>query len=462
MAGNRAVQAIGPSYRLADRKAAVQRSVNLYLTQIEGIGEDRQLILRSAPGLASYITAGATIRGSYNADGRWFVAAGTTLYEVVSGALVSRGTLASSSGFVSMKHGSSQLVAVDGENGYVLDLSANTFGRITAAAWRGSAWVDHLDGYFIFVAPDTEQFYVSAIDNASNLDALDFSSADTQPDTIVTHRVFKREAYFFGLRSVEVWINSGAADFPLSRYNSTPIQVGTVGSRAVCVASDTLIFVGQTDRGHGYVYGMQGYQPVRISTQAVEERLNATGVDLSQCVLWTYHVEGNEFVGIEAPGMPTTWVYDASTKQWHERCRLVVGETEALGLDSVTFYDGGHYAAYGTKLLRLDSSVYDLDGDVLTRERTWPHLIAPGFEPVNYRALELLCSTGAGGIVTLELSNDGGQRWGSPLQRNLGAIGRYAERVRWLGLGSANDRVFRVRCTDPVAFSIYAAAVDAS
>lgn len=462
MAGNRVVQAIGPSYTLADRKSAVQRAVNLFLTQIEGDGEDRQLILRSAPGLVEYLDAGATIRNAYNADGRWFVVAGQNLYEIVGGALVSRGVVGGSTGYVGMRHGANQLVVVNGVSGFVLNLGTNVFASISSGGWRGSNDVDHLDGYFVFVAPDTEQFYISAIDDASTLDALDFSSADTQPDNIVVQRVFKRELYLFGTRSTEVWINSGGADFPLSRYNSTPIQVGIVGARAQCIAADTLIFVGQTDRGHGYVYQMQGYQPVRISTQAVEEDLNSAGVDLTQCHLWTYHVEGNEFVGIEAPGLETTWVWDASTRRWHERARWVDGEWQPMALEAVVYQSANHYAAYGTKLYTLDQTATTIAGDPLVRERTWPHLISPSLEPTVFRGLELLCTTGYGGSVTLEISNDGGFRWGAPLIRSLGTTGRFAERIRWLGLGAANDRVFRIRCSDAVPFSIYAAALDAA
>lgn len=462
MAGNRVVQAIGPSYTLADRKSAVQRAVNLFLTQIEGDGEDRQLILRSAPGLVEYLDAGATIRNAYNADGRWFIVAGSTLYEIVSGALVARGSVVSSSGYVGMRHGTNQLVVVNGSNGFVLNLGTNVFSPILSSGWRGSYDVDHLDGYFVFVAPDTEQFYISAIDDASDLDALDFSSADTQPDNIVVQRVFKRELYLFGTRSTEVWINSGGADFPLSRYNSTPIQVGIVGRRAQCIAADTLIFVGQTDRGHGYVYQMQGYQPVRISTQAVEEDLNAQAVDLSECHLWTYHVEGNEFVGIEAPGLETTWVWDASTRRWHERARWIDGEWQPMALEGVVYRSAQHFAVYGTKLYTLDQAANTLAGGPLVRERTWPHLVSPSLEPTVFRGLELLCTTGYGGSVTLEISNDGGYRWGAPLIRSLGTTGRFSERVRWLGLGAANDRVFRIRCSDAVPFSIYAAALDAA
>lgn len=462
MAGSRVVQCIGPSYQLNDRKSAVQRSVNLFLAQIEGDGEDRPLILRSAPGMVEYLDAGVTIRNAYNADGRWFLVAGATLYEIIDGTLLSRGSLGTSEGYVGMRHGSNQLCLVDGPNGYVLNLSSGIFSMIGSDGWRGSNDVDHLDGYFVFVAPDTEQFYISAIDDASVLDALDFSSADTQPDNIVVQRVFKRELYLFGTRSTEVWINSGGADFPLSRYNATPIQVGVVGRRAQCIAADTIIFVGQTDRGHGYVYQMQGYQPVRISTQAVEEHLNSTGVDLTECRLWTYHVEGNEFVGIEAPGLETTWVWDASTRRWHERARWVDGAWQPMGLEAVVYKTASHYAAYGAKLYTLDQNSSALGGVPMVRERTWPHLISPSLEPTVFRGLELLCTTGHGGTVTLEISNDGGYRWGAPLLRSLGVTGRFSERIRWLGLGSSNDRVFRVRCTDAVPFSIYAAALDAA
>lgn len=462
MAGNRVVQCIGPSYQLSDRKSAVQRSVNLFLTQIEGPTEDRPVILRSAPGVVDYLDLGATIRNVYNADSRWFVVAGPKLYEIVSGAAVERGTIGGVSGYVGMRHGQNQLVVTTGASGFVLNLSSNAFSQITSIGWRGSNEVDHLDGYFIFVAPGTEQFYISAIDDASSLDALDFSSADTQPDNIVVQRVFKRELYLFGTRSAEVWINSGGADFPLSRYNSTPIQVGIVGARAQCIAADTIVFVGQTDRGHGYVYQMQGYQPVRISTQAVEEDLNAAGVDLTQCRLWTYHVEGNEFVGVEAPGLETTWVWDASTHQWHERARWIDGAWESMDFEAVCFFNGAHYSARGNKLFTLDQSATTIEGLPIVRERTWPHLISPSMEPTVFRGLELLCTTGYGGNVTLEISNDGGYIFGPPLLRSLGVTGRFAQRVRWLGLGAANDRVFRVRCSDAVPFSIYAATLDAA
>lgn len=460
MAGVPFIQCVGPSYFLSDRKSAVQRAVNLYMREVEGVGENKQVVLDSAPGLTALIDFGATVRGSYATDSRKFVVAGSTLYETTSGTAVNRGALVTASGNVSMKHGRDQLLIVDGDNGYVFSLIANTLTQITSGGWRGSNWVDELDGYFIFSAPDTDQFYLSAIDDGSNLNALDFSSADANPDNIVVGKVSKRELYLFGTRSTEVWIDSGEADFPFVRYNSTPIDVGVVGPKAVIRAADALFFIGQTERGSGTLYMFVGHQPVRVSTQAIEEQL-AESTDISQCSMWTYQSKGNEFIGINAPGLDTTWVYDASSKQWHERAELVSGAWQPSRVSNVVILGTTHYAIGLTKEYVQSDDALNLDGDPLVCERTWPHLMAPSAEMMNFRSLELQCTTGYGGNITLEISNDGGFTWGPPLMRSLGAIGRWMQRVRWMFLGAARDRVFRLRCSDDVPFVIHGATIDA-
>lgn len=460
MAGAREIKCIGPSAYLPDRKAAVQRLVNLFLRQLTGLGEDKQVILESAPGLVERIDFGASGRGAFSNGEREFVVAGANLYETTTGVAVALGAI-SGTGPVSMDDGTDQLVITTGPDGYVLRLSTNVLGQITDPDWRGSYDVAELNGVFIFVALDQpDQFYISAIDDASNLDALDFSSADAQPDRLVTVRTLKQEAYFFGKVSTEVWIFTGDADFPLARYNSTPIDIGIVGRRAVVKAADTLVFVGCTERGTGIVYMFVGHQPQRISSEAVEACLQADGVDLSECSLWVRQGVGFEHVGINAPGLSTTWVWDAATKEWHEQAELVDGEWEPLRVQQVTCL-GDQHAIGGTKQYTVRSDAYTLDGDVLARERTWPHLVSPSMEPVTYGGVEIACTTGYGGSVTLEISNDGGFTWGAPLLRSLGAIGRWMQRVRWLMLGQARDRVFRLRCTDAVPFNIHAATVEA-
>lgn len=457
MAGSPVIQCVGPSCHLADRKAEIQRAVNCYPKRLDGDNWK----MESTPGEVTITNLGGTVRGSHvhEVENRWFVVAGPTLYEYTApGVFTSRGTIGGS-GFVGMAHNRTQLCIVNGPSGYIFSLASNVLTTISAPGWRGSDDVHELDGYFIFAGPETDQFYLSAIDDGASLDALDFSSADSSPDNIVTHRVSHRQAWFFGSMSTEIWINSGGLDFPFVRYQSYTLDVGVVGKRAAINAAETLFWIGKTERGSGIVYMASGNQPQRVSTSAVEEALKAS-TDISQATMWAYQVEGAEFVAINAPGMETTWVFDAASQQWHERGEWSDG-WRPLKSRLVTAVNGEHYA--GTEsgdIVRLDSDANTLSGRHLVRERTWPHLKQPSAEPVTYVCLEMQMKTGSGGNVTLEISNDGGFTFGPPLVRSLGAIGRWMQRVRWLGLGSAINRVFRIRCSDDVPFAIHSATVD--
>lgn len=458
----RAVQVIGPSAFSADRKRASQRSINWYPKATDSPGEDKPLVMAAVEGYSEFCDLGADVRSLYATDGRMFAVAGSVLYEInAAGASINRGSLSSLTGYVSLKRGRDQLCLVDGPAGYVMNLATNVFGQITDGDFLGSNDVDELDGYFIFVDPNTDQFYLSTIDDASTLDALDFSSADAQPDDIVTHRVMKRELYLFGTRSTEIWINSGDPDFPFTRYNSTPIDVGVVGQRAVIGAAETLVFVGKREQGAGMVFMMVGHQPQRISDASVEEWLK-TSTDMSGVTMWSYQIAGAEFVGIRAPGLETVWVYDFSTRMWSERGILVNGDWQQWPLQSIVYFDDRHFGFDGAKIYELDATVTTFGDYARVLERTWPHFVKPTFQPITFRELRLACTTGTNGRITLECSNDGGYVYGTPLIKNLGSSGQRTQTVRWLGLGTSEDRVFRLRCSDAVDLTIHAASVDAA
>lgn len=456
MAGSKVVQCVGASYHLSDRKAAVQSAINCYPQRLDG----DNWMMASSPGEVAVASLSGPARGSRLVGDQLFMVYGSTLYEMLADeTMIVLGTLASASDPVGLADNKTQLAVVDGANLYIFTLATGVLTQITSAGWRGSYNVHELDGYFIFVDPGTDQFYLSKIDDGTVLDALDFSSADSAPDDIVTHVVSHRQAWFFGQLSAELWVDSGALSFPFVRYQSYTLDVGCVGPRAVILAADTIFWVGQTRAGRGIVYMAAGNQPQRVSTMAVEEALRGSS-DLSSAQMWAYQVEGHEFIGINAPGLSSTWVYDAALQQWHERAEWSAGWAP-LRSRFVTAFNGRHYAgdAYG-RLVRFDASVNTLSGRPLVRERTWPHLMHQSMEPLTYRGLELAMTTGHGGNVTLEISNDGGATFGPPLLRSLGVIGRWMQRVRWMRLGTAINRVFRVRCSDDVPFAIHSGAVD--
>lgn len=453
------VPCVGPSYHLDDRKAAVQTAINCYLEAIEGLGEERTLTQVSAPGLLQYLALGEEIRGQRNVEGRWFVVAGSTLYEIAGGVSISRGMIASSSGKVAMSHNNTQLTIADGPNGYVYTLATNLLAQITSPGWRGSYSIGFIDGYTILVAPDTDQFYITQIDDSSTYDALDFSSADAQPDNVQLSLVLHRELILLGTYTTEIWLNSGGALFPFQRYNSAQIDVGCVGKFAAIVASDSIFWIGQTRTGSGIVYKMVGHAPQRVSTRSIEQML-AKSSDITAAEMWTYQVDGHEFIAINAPGLTTTLVYDAAMEQWHERAEWSEGWAP-LRITSVCYVNGGQYAGDDDgNLYLIDPETYAYGSDLLVRERTWPHMVSPSMQPITFAELQLACTTGYGGNVSLEISNNGGYTFGPKLLRSLGAVGRWMQEVRWFPLGTAKDRVFRIRCSDAVPFNVHAATID--
>ncbi len=463
MAGAKVVQAIGPSYHLKDRKAAVQNAFNCFLQKLDG----DNAMMAATPGEAQIASFGVGCRGSRITQGRWFLVAGNTLYEMIpNGATppaftpLARATLLTYFGFVGMADNATQLAIVDGPNLYVYNLTSNAMVRVTNPGWLGSDDVVEVDGYFIFVDPNTQIFYLSAIDDGTSENPLDFSSADVSPNDIITHRVSHRQVWFFSAYNGEIWVDSGAALFPFVRYESYTLEVGIVGERAAINAADTLFWIGQTRNGRGIVYMAQGNQPRRVSNEAVEEALRGS-TDLTQATMWTYQRGGHEFIGINAPGLTSTWVFDAAIQEWHERGEWIAGPQQLRSRLYVTL-NGETYGADANGLVvRLDITANTLAGRTLLRERTWPHLMQDSLEPTCYRGLELAMTTGStlAGNVTLEISNDGGYTFGTPLLRSLGAIGRVMQRVRWLGLGTAINRVFRIRVSDNVPFGIHQASV---
>lgn len=60
----------------------------------------------------------------------------------------------------------------------------------------------------------------------------------------------------------------------------------------------------------------------------------------------------------------------------------------------------------------------------------------------------------------LRWSDDGGSTWGNEHWRSIGRTGKYKHRARWLRMGSARDRVYEVRVTDPVKAVIIDAQLD--
>lgn len=458
---------LGSSYSLQTRRAAVQRAVNYMLRPIEPGNEKGGFYLQQVPGLVRKASIGAEIRGMLVARGRLFVVAGGALYEVSNRFVPTRlGSVVSRSGPVSMVAGLNQLCIVDGDRGYLFNLNTNTFSQITDTDFEGASVVQYVDGFFVFVRPDSQQWYISDIDDANDIDALDFVSAEAYPDNLVSCVVTQRELWMMGAQSIEVWSNIGGSAFPFARISGAIVEIGCMAPFACTQIDNTVMWLGRDKHGSGMVYRAEGYRPVRVSTYAVEEALKQS-TDLENAVAYAYQQNGQTFWALNAPGLSSTWVYDLSAGQWHERCDLSAGELIPHRATHHAFAHGfnlvGDASGY---LYSLDFDTYTNDGDVLYRERTTPHQATPARNRIFFSEFRLDVEVGKTPqgeqpLIELRWSDDGGETWGAWLARSLGRVGEYTTRVNWPRPGAARDRVWQIRTTSNARASIVGAAVRA-
>lgn len=462
-----ALSLVGPSYGLKFGGADNERTINYVPVQIEsGNGKGGSpAYLKQIPGLSLLASLGAEIRGAIVARDVMYVAAGSALYRVSDTWVATNvGSLLSSFGLVGMAVNNTQIAIVDGPNLHVFDL--DTLAMTTNPAnWRRSDRVDVLDGYGVFQEPQTNQFYISANQDFTVFDGLDFASAEGSTGYCVGFIVKHRELLILKQNTGEVWQDTGGSDFAFSRNDGANIEVGNSAVNTLQKTGGVAYWLGRDEKGGAAVFAMSAYSPQRVSSHALEEKLE--GCDLSNAYAFTYHQDGLTYYVLQVADLDTTWVLEIASGMWHERAELVNGEYAKWRANSHVYAYGVHLVGDSTgKLYKLDTEVNTNNGETLVRDRITPHLARPDMRRQRIGSMQIDCEVGNGlpsgqqAQMMLRYSDDGGKTWGNWRYLTLGNIGQYKARARANMLGSTRDRVWHIRVTDDVHCDILAAVID--
>lgn len=351
----------------------------------------------------------------------------------------------------------------------VTPIAGSTFFQITDPNFLGANQVTFMDGYFIFNKPGSEQFYLSPLNSLLPFNALDIGSAEANPDNIVGLIAVQESLYLFGTETVEVFYDSGDATFPFDRIQGAVMEIGCAAAFSVVKIQNSVVWLGQDQNGRGIVYQASGFQPERISTFAIENEIAQLG-DVSSARAWTYQQAGHSFYCLNLPGAMTTWVFDISNGLWHERASLAAGLYQRHLADCHAFaYDIHVVGDYSNgNIYALDQTVFTDNENPIVRERAAPH-ISKDLNLIFHRSFQLDMEMGLGLSGTqqgtnpqaiLQWSNDYGNTWSNEHWAGVGLIGSRKNRTIWRRLGSARDRVYRVRIADPIKVTMLGAEID--
>jgi len=423
------------------------RLVNMYAELSEG---KSNVVLHGTPGLASEAT-----RATVKCRGIHFM--GVVRYEVVGDALYKDGTnvgLIDGTGLVDMATNGTQLVIVTNQNtGYIYTVAGGLV-QITDADFPGATSVDYLDGYFLFTEPNTGIFFISALNDAGDIDALDFATAESDPDNLVRVFVDHREVWLMGEDTCEIWINTGNASFPFERLDGAINEKGLRGKFTPTKTDNSLFWV---DRDGIVRRAVDGYTPVRISTHDIEHQIAKGNLDDAEG--FSYVQEGHEFYVLTVPGAGT-FTYDAATQWWHER------NSQTNGVDDGRWRASGHARKSGVHYVGdyLTGDIYTLDLDSYTEngaEQVAELLFPPiQFDGERFRVfsvrLDMEGGVGDSPQVMLQTSRDG-KTWSNEVWRDFGALGDYTKRVVWRRLEMFETCHLRFRISDNAKRAVFAA-----
>jgi hypothetical protein len=451
---------VGPSYQMRSLPFDAQRTINLFPVA-DRMGKEAAA-LYGTPGLKLFATVGGgPVRGIFYAgNGRCFVVSGSEVYEVYSDATtILRGTVAQTTGNVTMDENPAQMGICDGGGVYILTYDTNVYAQVADPDLSAVGTLTVLDNTFIVNENDSGRFFISAAGDGTSWDALDFATAESSPDNLLRVLNGVGQLFLFGARTTEIWTNTGASSFPFGRISGGKLEAGILAPYTAVPVDNVVFWLGRNNHGQGIVYRAQGFTPERVSTDAVEYAIQRAASP-EDIIAWSYQQEGHTFYILTGGGLETSLAYDTSTGLWHERAYLNAdGEYEA--------HRANCYAlAFGKNLVgdKENGNIYELDlytytdaGQELARERVYTHLSNENAR-TRYSTLEIDFESGVGlqsGLgsdpqAMLQISKDGARTWSDTYRASIGAAGQYRRQVRFRRLGMAEQMTFRVRVTDPV------------
>ncbi len=472
-------QFLGGHYEANSVNSADNWMINLYPEVVpSGSGGKTVGALYKTPGTTLLATVGdGPIRGEWKLGEYLYVVSGNELYRVTTTWTSTLLGNVSGTGPVSMSDNGTQIFISCNPDAFIYNIVTEVLQQITDPDFPGSGSVGFIDGYFVFNQPGTQQLWNTEINDGTDIDALDYASAEGTPDDIVGLIVDHREIWLFGNLSTEVWYNTGNADNTFQRIQGAFIEHGCASAASIAKMDNSVFWLGTDDNGHGILLRANGYTPVRVSDHSFETAIAEMSI-ISDAVAYTYQHRGHSFYVISFPTGQQTWVFDAATNLLHRRAyrNVTTGDLERHRSNCHAFFNGknvvGDYE--NGKLYSLDPDVFSDAGSPQPWIRRW-RALPTGRNNLNrtfHYGLELSAEMGVGisgttdpavdPEIILRWSDDGGHTWSNGHSATLGRQGAYANRANWHRLGASRDRVYELSSSAAVKIALLGVQLDLS
>ncbi len=461
------VNLMGPTDESLSKNIGDQENINIYMVNNPS-GRSRTALV-GCMGSQQFSTSeiGAS-RGAHPeqiGDFAYFVA-GANLWRISdAGVATSVGTIPGTS-IVSIVFDGTSLIVFNGSStGFYYNTDNGTFSSVPLPANAYSGTI--LDTYIAFVS-DNSRWYVSNVSDSDAWDVLDFATVTKSSDELVAIHEDHSELILFCSKHIEPWFNSGDVDFAFAQNTAGIIERGTAARFSIAKEDNTLFFLGDDL----IVYRLQGYQPVRVSTDGIETKISnlrsSAPLSVETAFAFTYVEHGHKFYQLTFPGELTV-CYNIATNSWHTMKHWELATHHAV---SYCYAFGRHLIGTTNNL----DSVYELsrtlysDGSAPLERARRTQIISSGDHLLKFKKIKLLMefgttpeTSGQGYDPSLMLrwtDNFGHTAFENERRLPLGKSGQYNSKAIKRNCGASRARVFEIALTDPVPFTMVGAVME--
>ena len=428
--------------------------------------------LIGSPGIRQITTAGSTSseinRGMHKMGNYPYTVQGTILYRIdralVSGvetfSLTSLGIIEGSARVSMADNGTQLMILIPGGKGYIYTVAGGLV-EITDADFTANGnpqYVVFIDGYFA-CSTDTKVWIVSNLNDGTAWDALDFGSAESDPDPIVAPIVHGNQIFLTGSETTEAFQNIGGSGFPFQRSNVF-LDKGCFAPFSLISTNQRFFMVGGGRDEGPAIWAYQSGAYNKVSTLAIDNVMSEYSLAvLNSAFALSWSKKGQYFVSFTFPDR--TFVFNMTTNIWHELTSSI--ENDEGDFDQERWRVNSLVSAYNYIIVGdnqdgrigiLDVSTYGEYGNDIIRIFSTQPLIN---ETRSFRipSIELTMESGVGNgivdpLVSMSISENA-KTFFYERSRKIGKIGKYGQRTIWRKNGRVpRFGVFRFRVSDQI------------
>jgi hypothetical protein len=315
----------------------------------------------------------------------------------------------------------------------------------------GTAYFDT----YVFVMTEDGKIWNSEPNDPTKWDALNYITAEAEPDKGVALAKHFNYLIAFGQWSTEFFYDAGnSVGSPLLPNSTFRIEFGCANGNSVVEMQQTVVWIAVGRNTGRTVLMLEGTRPVPISDVSIERILNQS--DLTNVRAYSLKISGHYFYVLNLLDDNLTLVCDIKSKQWSVWTSFVNGQE--------TILDGVFYTSYNNEAYALDNdqgvlynisehNYTDLVGPIQFRIRT-PLIDAQSTMRKFIGRLEVVGDK-IGATLRIRHTDDDYQNWSQYRNVDLNAT-----RSVLYQNGNFRRRAYEFFCTDNQPLRLQALEMD--